>query len=154
MCSKNGVDEILFKYLHETGPEKREDGRSRGNSACRMFMRDFTRCRSPIGPSVSDEHMQCMLCSHCVTFDLGPHLSKLLEGELVAGLGQLLDDLADPVPGQRQVRGSEELVQLDFADESVFVHICKRTRTRRGQRSQTGKSKQSFDTIFIQEPFV
>lgn len=58
-----------------------------------------------------------------VTFDLGPHLSELIKGELVAGLGELLDDLSDPVPGQSQVGGFEELSEFVFADESTVVHV-------------------------------
>lgn len=59
-------------------------------------------------------------------------LGELLEGELLAGLGHLLDDLADPVARQRQVSDLEELGELILADEAVVVDVWK----RRGQRSK------------------
>lgn len=67
------------------------------------------------------------------TFDPGTDLSELLEAEVLAGLGHFLDDLSDPVAGQRQVRGSEKFRELVFADEAVVVDVWK--RTERGQRS-------------------
>lgn len=63
----------------------------------------------------------------CLTFDLRTDLSELVEAELLAGLGHLLDDLSDPVAGQRQVSGPEKLGELVLADEAVVVHVWKRT---------------------------
>lgn len=56
--------------------------------------------------------------------DPGTDLGELLEAEVLAGL---LDDLSDPVAGQRQVRGSEKFGELVFADETAVVHVWKRT---------------------------
>lgn len=81
------------------------------------------------------------MCVGLGTFDLWAHLSEVLEGELVAGLGQLLDDLSDSVSGQRQVGSSEQLRELVLTDEAVVVHVCR----RRGQRS----TEQNTITLLI-----
>lgn len=79
------------------------------------------------------------------------HLSEVLEGELVAGLGQLLDDLSDSVSWQRQVSSSEQLIELVLTDEPVVVHVWR----RRGQRSNSG-TRLSYrrPIIFIQTWFI
>lgn len=55
-----------------------------------------------------------------------PHFNELFKGELVAGLGQLLDDLSDPVARQLQISGSEQHCEFSFTDEPVIIHIWKR----------------------------
>ena len=51
-------------------------------------------------------------------------LCKLVEGELFAGLHQLLDHLSDAVSRQRQVGRLKELMELVLADEPIVVHVC------------------------------
>lgn len=58
----------------------------------------------------------CFLCGVA-------YLSELLEGEFVAGFGQLLDDLPDSVSRQSQVGSPEELGELILADEAIAVYI-------------------------------
>lgn len=84
----------------------------------------------------SDEH-----CVH-LTFDLWTHLSELFKGELVAGLGQLLDNLSDPVARQWQVRHPEKLRELVLADVSVVVDICGGCEGQRSNRRNTDSDTQ------------
>lgn len=83
--------------------------------------------------------------------DPGTDLGELLEAEVLAGLGHLLDNLSDPVAGQRQVRGSEKFGELVFADEAAVVHVWKRTEgsevTRLTCTSQTVSGAWSLETL-------
>ena len=64
-----------------------------------------------------------VMCIHDQT-----DLSELVEGELFAGLHQLLDDLSDTESRQWQVRRLEEFMELILADEPVVVNVCGRRK--------------------------
>lgn len=75
-------------------------------------------------------------------------LGEIVEGELVAGLGQLLDDLSDPVARQRQVGGPEKLGELGLADEAIVVHIWRKDGKVRG-RTMEADSGTRFCFVFL-----